>query len=762
MSTRRVVGQSVPMTDAREKLTGAALFGVDVVRPGMLVGRLLRSPYPHARLCHIDPRRALALKGVHLVATAAEAPARSFGLLLPDERLFAASEVLYVGDEVAGIVADDQETAREALDLIEVDYEPLPAVLDPLEAVRPGAPLARLETSSNICHRGTIDRGDVERGFASAAIVLEQTYTIPYQHQAYLEPHTATAEWAGDRLTLWAPHQSAGPLARMVEQAFGLPAGNFRFLQTYIGGAFGGKSHMRVCLFAALLARLAGRPVQITLDRDEDFASTMPSVPMTIRLKMGAAPDGEITAKEIHVVADNGAFSGYGPSILDVCLIRVDALYRLRNVRARGSLVYTNKVPSSAMRGYGNTEAHFAVESMMDSLAEALGIDPVAIRLLNAAQPGDVTVHGWKINSCGLTEAIHAAAQDAAWDSKRGRMRSRRRGVGLACGIHVSGNRALSPAGDGSRCQVTIFEDGSVHLASAEGDLGQGSKTIFAQIAAEELGLPYGSVQVSQLDTDTIAGGVGCIASRTTVLGGHAVRLAAEKAREALVTTAAHKWGCPPEDVQLSQGRLVNLKSEEEMTIAEAATHYLGMSGGSRLLGEGCFRAEGVVVPDATKYGNVSLAYAFAAQVAEVEVDIETGAVTVLRLVAAHDAGVALNPRATRGQIEGGMIQGMGKALYEEYVFKDGAILNPNFTDYRVPTILDVPPMKALLVETEDLNGPYGAKSVGELALVPTPAAIANAIYDAVGVRLTTLPMTPERVLEALRHIGPSSSKHSV
>ena len=430
---RRVIGQRVPLTDAREKLLGAAVFGVDFTRPGMLVGKLLRSPHPHARIRHIDPSGARALKGVRLVSIAQDAPTASFGLIVRDERFFASDEVIYIGDEVAGVVADDEDTAREALERIHVEYEPLPAILDPLEAVAPAAPLARLDTSSNICHRGQIDRGDVDQGFAQAAVVCEQTYSIPYQHQGYIEPQAATAEWSADRLTIWAPHQSAGPLARLVQQAFGIRAGDFRFLQTYVGGAFGGKSHMRIGLFAALLARQAGRPVRITLDRAEDFATATPSVPMTIRLRMGAARTGVITAKDIHVLADNGAFSAYGPSILDVSLIRVDALYRLQNVRARGELVYTNKIAASAMRGYGNTEAHFAVESMMDTLAEALAMDPVDIRLVNASQPGDVTLHGWKLGSCGLTEAIRASTREAEWKAKRGRIESTapRHGDGL-------------------------------------------------------------------------------------------------------------------------------------------------------------------------------------------------------------------------------------------------------------------------------------------------------------------------------------------
>jgi CO/xanthine dehydrogenase Mo-binding subunit len=330
-------------------------------------------------------------------------------------------------------------------------------------------------------------------------------------------------------------------------------------------------------------------------------------------------------------------------------------------------------------------------------------------------------------------------------------MSGKRRGIGMACGLHVSGNRVIAPDGDGAMAQVRVHEDGTVHVLSSEGDIGQGANTIFAQIAAEELGVPYDQVFIDQLDTDMSYFGVGACASRVTLLGGNAVRNGAIAARERLVEAAANKWGCEKDDVQLLRGKLVNLKTEADMDISQAATHYVGMTGGSRLLGEGRFRAEGVVVPDKEKYGNISLAYAFATHVAEVEVDEETGHVEVLRLVAVHDPGRVLNPLGAEGQVEGGLSQGMWFALGEEYRFHDGRLLNPNFTDYAVPTSLDVPEMIVDWAQTDEPNGPYGAKSLGEMALVPTPAAIANAIYDAVGIRLTHLPMTSERVYAALK-----------
>ena len=747
----RVVGKRVPLVDSDEKITGAAVFGTDIVLPGMLHGKILRSPHAHARILNIDTDKAERVPGVRAIVTAKDAPPTRFGLSIRDERFFAADEVHYVGDEMAGVVAIDEETAEEAVKLIEVEYEPLPAVLDPIEAMKPGSPLARGDTTSNICKHLEITRGDVERGFQDAAVVYEELYSVSHQYQAYIEPIAAAAEWTNGRLTLWAPHQAPRTQQKVMCEAFDIQAGAFRLIQTYIGGGFGGKNNMHLCPIVALLAKKAAAPVRVVLTREEDFNASMPSVPMHIWLKMGASSDGPILAKDVYIIADNGAFTASASGVISVAAIRVDALYRFKNVHVIGDLVYTNKVSTSAFRGFGNTQMHYAVESMMDTLAEKLGLDPLDIRLRNATQKGDVTAHGWVIGSCELSEAIRKASQLSEWKKKRGPGRVRGRGVGIACGMHISGSAAATPEGPGSSAQVRVHEDGSVHVVSSEGDIGQGAKTVFAQIAAEVLGVPYEKVNVSQLDTDVSNFGVGAIGSHVTTMGGHGVRAAAIAARGRLVQAASDLWGCDEREVQLIQGKLVNSVSEETMEIGEVASHYVNMTGGSRLLGEGQYRAEGITAPDKDGYGNVSLGYSYAAHVAEVEIDLETGLISLVRMVAAHDSGQVINPMFAEGQVEGGILQGMGMALSEECVFRDGRILNPNFTNYRVPTAMDYPEIEVHFVGKPDPNGPFGAKSIAEVSIVPVAPAIANAVYDAIGVRFTSLPITPQRILEALK-----------
>lgn len=745
----RFVGQRTPLKDAEDKVTGRAVFGVDFSLPGMLYAKVLRSPHAHARILGIDTSRAEKIPGVHAVVTGKDAPDTRYGIKLLDEYFLARDEVFYIGDEVAAVIAVDEKTAEEALRHIQVEYEPLPAVFDALEAVKPGAVLARGDTSSNICHHVEIQRGDIEAGFQQAAVVCEATYYLPHQYQSYLEPHAATAQWKNGRLTVWAPHQAPLQLEKVVCDAFQLPKGAFQYIQTYVGGGFGGKTHMRVVPLVALLAKIAGAPVHLALSREEDFVASMPCVPMYITVKMGADAEGYVTAKDVRIVADNGAYTASAAGVLEVAAIRVDALYRFKNVRVSGDLVYTNKVGTSAFRGYGNTQMHFAIESMMDTLAHQLKMDPVEFRLRNATRNGDITVHGWKMGSCGLSEAIQTAAAEIGWRDKFGRMRDKARGVGIACGIHVSGATTVVPFG--AVAVVRLHGDGTIHVATSEGDIGQGARTTFALIAAEELGVPYDRVVVDQLDTDVTNFGVGAIGSRVTVLGGNAVRKGAAAMRKKLIEVAAQKWGCTPDDVHIEDGLLINYRTEETLNLSQIAEYYYDETGGGRMMCEALYKPEGVVPPDATRYGNVSLGYSFAAHAAEVEVDLETGQVNVLNYVAVHDSGRIINPLTTEGQIEGAIGKGIGYALKEEYVFHDGRILNPDFTNYRVPTSLDMPPMKIILLDVIDPNGPFGAKSIGEVAMVPAAPAIANAVYDAIGIRFTELPMTPERVLLALK-----------
>jgi CO/xanthine dehydrogenase Mo-binding subunit len=750
MDNLRVIGKNVPFIDSEEKATGTSIYGTDVVIPHMLHGKILRSPYAHARIVHMDIERAQKLPGVRAVATPFNTPKKKYGLATADENFFP-EEVHYIGDEVAAVAAVDKDTAVEACSLIKVDYEILTATFDPIEALKPGSPLVHTDQQSNLCYHTEITRGDIEGGFKAAAFVHEEIYHLPHQYHATLEPHCVVASWSGSRLTIWAPAQGGRGVCTIARKAFDIQPGDVRFIQTQVGGGFGGKGYCRLWTLAPMLAKLAGAPVSIVLDREEDMSSGLPSVSMSVKIKMGIDNEGYITAKDAYFLADNGAYAYKGASVLGVAVIRVDSLYRFKNVHVIGDLVYTNKVGTSAFRGFGNTQAHFAVESTLDTLAEKIGMDPMEIRLRNATQKGDTTIHGYVMKSCALKETIQKAAELTEWNEKRGKKYQKLRGIGMACGLHVSGSVLASPAGDGSTAHVRIHEDGSIQVVSSEGDIGQGAKTIMAQIAAEELQVSYQSVKVDALDTDVSYFGVGASGSRVTIMAGNAVRLAAKEAVNRLKDSAADKWRCNLEDVQFIDGKLINYDLEEELSIKQAATHYIGMTGGSRIIGEGRYHAQDVQVPDKTGYGNISMAYTFATHVAEVEVDVETGAVKLLHLTAVHDVGRAINPMAVEGQIEGGVIQGMGYSLLEEYKFEEGKVLNPNFTDYRIATSMDIPKIHSYIFEQDDPYGPYGAKSIGEMAMVPTPAAIANAIYNAIGIRMTQLPMTSERVLWAIK-----------
>ncbi len=747
----KVIGKRIPLLDGIEKVTGQAIYGADVRLPGLLRAKILRSPYAHAHIKSIDTNRAMKIHGVRLIATGRNTPRTQYGASIQDERFFAFDEVYYIGDEVAAVVAIDEDIANEALGLIEVEYSPLPAVFDPLEALKPGCALVRSDMQSNICHHVEVIRGDIENGFRQADVIHEETYSLQHQYQAYLEPHVTTAQWQGGRLTLWAPHQGPRQLANVISRAFNISLDRIRFLQTCVGGGFGGKNNMRLCPLVALLSNMTGSPVQVIFSREEDFMSGMPSVPMIIHLRMGAKANGTITAKETAIVADNGAYTTSALGVLEVAATRTDPLYRIENLRLMGDLVYTNKLVTSAFRGFGSTQHHFALESMMDSLAEKLAMDPADIRLINAPQTGDVNVHGWRISSCGFSQTIKVATHEAGWSAKHNRQRGRSRGIGMACGINISGNANSYPAGYGSSALIRIHGDGMVQVCTGEGDIGQGAKTLFAQIAAEILMIPINQVVVDPLDTDVSYFGNGAVASHVTMMGGHAVREAAIAARQRLTEAAARKWGCEVGEVQLIEGKLVQQKQELSMEIAEAARAYINATGGSRLTGEGIFRASGVTSLDQQRYGNLSLGYSFATHVAEVEVDLETGRINILNIVAVHDSGQIINPLAAEGQVEGALLQGMGYALLEEYIFEDGRVLNPDFTNYRIPTALDAPEMRVLFIPTYEPNGPFGAKSLAECAMLPVAPAIANAIYDAIGIRFTQLPITPDKVLKRLK-----------
>ncbi len=755
MEKRTVIGQPIDNVDAWEKATGKAVYGIDLKLPGMLHGKILRSRLPHARILRIDTSRAETLPGVRAVITAEDTAKIKYGAQIADEYPLALDKVRYIGDEVAAVAAVDEATAREALDLIQVDYEELPAVFSPEEALAPGAPQVH-EAAGNIAGRIDFERGSVAEGFREADWVVEDEFVTSNVHQAYLEPHVcvAQADSAG-RVTLWGSLQAPSRNRETIARILNLSPEKIRIIQTVVGGGFGGKATQVLSLYpiCALLALRSGRPVRILNTWEEEFAASRSRMPAKIRLKLGLKKDGTFTAKELTILANSGAYAGTGPAVITTTAMRATSLYRFRNVKCHADLVYTHSTPIGSYRGYGNPQLHFALESAIDMAAEGLGLDPLEVRLRNAVELGETSVHGWIMNSCQLKECLRVAAQKSGWKEKRGRRRKEGIGIGMASMIHVSGNRAVYPHFDGSAAYIRINPTGAVDLITGEAEIGQGSNTAFAQIAAEVLGLAVEDIRVQPLDTDHSPFALGTFASRVATIGGKAVLLAAEDAKKKLLSFVARKMETRPEDLECRGGFIRTRNSSDPgLPFKEAARLASIALAGAPILGEGTFKVPAhVVMPDASKYGNLSVAYSFGVQVAEVKVDRQTGRVDILDFYSVHDSGTILNPKISEGQIEGGVVQGIGFALMEEIVRHQGKVLNDNFTDYRLPTVRDIAPIRSIFIEVPDPFGPFGAKGVGEITQVPTAAAIANAIYDAAGIRLRELPMTPERILKALK-----------
>jgi CO/xanthine dehydrogenase Mo-binding subunit len=750
MAELKVVGRRVPLVDAREKVTGAATYTVDLKLPGLLQGRVLRSSHPHARLLHVDTSRAERLPGVKAVVTAADTPLLKFGIPLKDEYIYAHEKVRYVGDEVAAVAAVDEATAKEALSLIRVEYEPLPAVFDPLEALTEGAPQLHDHVQGNVACRNEISRGDVAAAFREADLVLEERFTTSAVHPSFLEPRSCVAHFdTQGKLSLWSGTQMMHISRLLMAQALDLPESKIRMVQPCVGGAFGGRVDFKVCMLAAILARKAGRPVKLTVERYEEIEAGPPRVPMIIDLKL-AFKEGLITAKEARIVADNGAYNNWAWLILVAGAHRQDALYKYQNIHIAVDLVYTNKLPTGCFRGFGNPQMTFALEQMLDMAASKLSMDPAELRLRNARQVGDPHPHGWRIQSCGLSQCIKQATWNIGWAEKRARKQPYR-GLGLACAVQNSGSRILFDFA-GSAAVLKMHEDGRVSLLSGEGDIGGGSLTALAQIAAEELGIPVDDVDVARPDTDVTPLAYGAFASRITHIGGNAVREAATDLRRQLFKAVADKLEARPEDLEARDRRIfVRGSPQRGLTMRQAFQAAVYRRGGSPLIGRGSFDPPTELQDPKTWYGNYSSAFPFAAHAAEVEVDPETGVVRLLSYSAATDLGRVINALAAEGQVEGGISQGLGYALTEGLVFEGGRVGNPTLADYRLPTAVDALPIDISFVETIDPVGPYGAKSLGEVTLVPTAAAIANAIADAIGVRFRELPITPEKVLRALR-----------
>ena len=749
------LGRDTPQVNARAKVLGRARYAGDIRLPGMLFGRVLRSPYPSARIVAIDTTAARALPGVRAVITGDDAPASRWGIAHKDRHILAKGRVRFAGEEVAAVAAVSDEVALEAVDLIRVEYAEEVPVLSADEALDPEAPPLH-GGADNVSHRIRFHRGDVDAAMASADLVHEQTYTTHAQYPGYLEPMASVAWLDGDgRLQVWASTQSVFLARARLAGALEMPVSRIRVMAPAVGGGFGGKIVEDAnTLVAALLALKCDAPVRLANNRLEDFLAACSSLPERITLRLGMTQEGLIVAKDVRILADCGAYSGLCAEIMHVSAMRSDNMHRLANVRCEATLAYTNNPPHGAFRGFGGTQMLFALNSHIDTMARDLGLDPVEVHRRNAIGAGDTSVHGWKIGSTGLQDCLAQCTEAIGWAAARQRPRAageRRRGVGVATAMHVSGNRTIGNW-DGSTVVLKVNEDGRVVLHVAEGDMGQGAMTMLAQLVAHELDIPIAHVHVAPPDTDVSPFCIGSLASRVTIVSGNAALVAAQAARARLLDAAGALMGCDPAALRL-QGGVVCRGDDaaQRRGLAEVVRHHIWRHGGEGLQVSGTWDAKTEMFDPATLMGNIAPAYSFAAQAVEVEVDTETGQVQVVQSFVADDCGRALNPMAVHGQSNGAAAQAIGWTLYEQLHLDGGRLVNGNFAEYTMPTIDALPELRSGIVESNEPNGPHGAKGASETAILPGAAAIANAVFDAVGVRIVDLPITPEKVLAALR-----------
>ncbi len=746
----RVLGKATPKRDGPDKVTGRTCYLHDLELPRLAHGKILRARYPHARIIRIDAARAAALPGVLAVLTGADVEPRPFGFA-KDQVALKRGKVRCIRDEVAAIAAESAEIAEAALALIDVEYAELPGVFDPLGALAPGAPLVHEELGTNQHHlRYAFAHGDVDSAFAEAAAVVEDTYRLGFVTQACLGTMVAVADWdPGGALTMWTTTQVPFLYQRDLAGALGITGDRIRVVQPPVGGNFGrGLDLYPIDVIAALLARRARRPVKIEFDRVEEFVACPGREPCTIRLRTAADRDGRLLARDAHVTIDGGAYTSWGSTTPFVMLSTVAGLYRVPCVRFDTTIVYTNNPYSGSMRGYGNPESTFAVESQMDDLADRLGMDRLELRRRNASKPGDVNPQGFVLTSFAMTECLDAVA-DAVGKNAPPPRPGRRRGVGYAGMFHVGGGARIYRS-DGCGAIVRLDDFGRISLLTGASEIGQGSETVLAMIVAETLGVPLERVEVVDADTRVKPWDVGTHASRTTFVAGNAARLAAEKLRAELLETAAVELEAPTASLDIEDGWIFVRREPQRRLAYDAVARAGHFKDGGRVLAAEAFYDPPTAMLDKNFQGNVSAAYTSAFQAALVDVDPETGVVEVRRIVSAHDVGRALNPLAAEGQIHGGIHMGLGYALSERLVVEEGRILTQTFMDYAVFKAGDMPDIVVRLIETDDAEGPFGAKGLGESGVIPVAAAVRNAIKDAVGVGFTELPMTPERVRAAL------------
>jgi len=753
MERFNIVGKDVPRTDARAKATGAAIYTDDIKLPGMLHGRLLRSPLAHARIVHLDVKKARALSGVKCVITGEDTPKIPYGnwRLFPatqDEYPLALDKVRFIGDEVAAVAAVDRETAQEALDLIRVEYEELPAVFNIDAAMKKGAPVIHDSSPNNISVNRRIEYGNIKEGFVQSDYIRKDTFTVHAVSHAYMEPCSTIAQCDLDgRITLWTSTQTPYIIQCLLASTLGMRENDIRVIKPYLGGGFGGKMELRSWEFcAAFMAKKTGRPVKFTLTREEELAAGRRRHPMRLTSKVGFKKDGTLLAKDLKIYLDGGAYNAMGPTATFLSGNFGAMLYRYPNYRFLGQHIYTNKPPSSAMRGFGAPQSLFAAETQMNMVAEDLGLDPIELRIKNGMVTGDEIPDVATISSCGFIESLKEVARISGWKRKR-KERKPGRGIGVGCYSFISGGvfNWFNTQYPFSSAEVRAFTDGTVHLLTMASDIGQGSDTVLKQILAEELGLQMEDIRITSADTAmTPQADLGSWGSRVTLMAGNAIVRAAGEIKERLFGALSARFNLNViYDMECKNGRVqAKGRPDRSLSFGEAVAFAQRANRGEPLVARGSYtpRGKGLVTP----------AFSFGAQVAEVEVDRETGLVNVKKVWTAHDCGTVINPIAVEGQAEGSIQMGLGYALSEQFVMKDGKTLNQSFLDYKIPTALDMPPGESVTVETYEPEGPMGAKEAGEGLASPTAPAIAEAVYHATGYRCKDLPITPSKILKGM------------
>jgi len=735
-----IIGKRQTKLDAPLKATGRSQFTDDIVLPGMLHGKIVRSTIPRGKILSIDTTRAERLPGVLAVITARDTAGIMSG---PDQQLLCDTIVNYIGDEVAAVAAIDEATAAEAAALISVAYEPLPALLTIEEAMAPNAPVLHEYFENNAADEKTVVYGDPDKAFAEADYVREDEFTSMPTHNCFAELHVVLADYSlPDKLSIWTPTQTALLFQKSIAQSLGLSESAVRVCGLNTGGAFSGRTSARTHhLIAALLSRKAGRPVKIMADADEEFIMCRAGGRNRYRFKTGVMKDGTIKVIDTEMIHDCGAYIETQFVVLIITSVLPQLLYKLEAYRYQGNLIYTNNIPYYFHHGGGMSPEQFALGQHLYQLSRDIGMDPVELQLKNAVDKGYTTLSGTHYASCGLKECITKAAKKAGWKKKYGRLPANR-GIGIGCGVMSSGGKGMF-IHDTSAAFIKIAEDGRASLFTGLPDMGQGSHTTMAMIAAECLGIDTGDITVISGDTDVDPFDVGSFSQRGTFTTGNAVKAACRDARQQLEKTAAAKLGVKPSKLVFKDHKVYSKGAPDKaLPFEDVVFDTLHSAEGRFVMGRGFYN---------TPTTAASLAYSFGAQIAEVEVDPEAGMVKLQKMTIAHDVGRAINPLAVEGQLDGQAFSGHGQILMEECIMDSGLILNPSRLEYRLPRPFEVPEIEHIIVETNDPYGPFGAKEVAEGPMVTTAQTIGTAVSNALGCIFNEMPLTPERVIEAIR-----------